>query len=276
MDSLDYGIISSPTFIENFLIETINVNNNLIIYNDSSVYSNSFLARHQENKAILFLECNNIEFRICISENETVIKKENNLVCYFILNILLFDNVVTMMKYDVLKFSFEQFELLYSEKFDELFEMWNFIDRSHVNSIKEYLQQNNIEFLQFINRFETLYIKRENNELSKDMLNFNRSQKDFSSEYINRFVKIAIYGAGQIGTILFEILKSHNVQIECFIDNYNLSGSLNGIPIIKSEDLIKNRDVNLIIVTATYDYIEIAKTLQSMTDKKIVSLRDLL
>jgi hypothetical protein len=71
---------------------------------------------------------------------------------------------------------------------------------------------------------------------------------------------VMIYGAGNIGKILYKKVKIR-FRIICFIDNYNKERTYNDIPIIKSHELKGYDCKNIrIIITPTYEYDKIQQS----------------
>lgn len=55
--------------------------------------------------------------------------------------------------------------------------------------------------------------------------------------------KVAIFGAGEAGELAAIFLREAGVEIDCFIDDYK-NGEKDGLPIVKSEEFIQNRQEN--------------------------------
>lgn len=88
---------------------------------------------------------------------------------------------------------------------------------------------------------------------------------------------IAIYGAGDFGTRLYEELNESDIKIRYFTDKKffgnNENADYNGIPIVDIKSYDKKNDVDAIIVTPFFYYEDIKKELQSFNVKvPIISL----
>ena len=89
----------------------------------------------------------------------------------------------------------------------------------------------------------------------------------------NNISRIAIYGMGIIGERLFSELKLSEVKVIYAIDK-NASEMLYDIEVIKPDDVIL--DVDAIIVTSSYYFVEIENKLILKTKAKIINLEELL
>lgn len=80
------------------------------------------------------------------------------------------------------------------------------------------------------------------------------------------YKNIAVYGKGTLGFLLHRELQNTNVTIEFFIDQTadEYSSNVDGIPVIKKEELDKMREVDAIIVTPIHAYENIRKDLESI------------
>ncbi len=96
------------------------------------------------------------------------------------------------------------------------------------------------------------------------------------SEYLlsHSCYKVAVYGIGDMGLQLIRELKDSSVKIVCAIDKSKRSFCEN-IPIVTLEDSVLN-DVDVLIVTAIFDYEEIRKNVSSSISCKIISLEDII
>ncbi|MCM1233277.1 MAG: papain-like cysteine peptidase [Ruminococcus flavefaciens] len=95
---------------------------------------------------------------------------------------------------------------------------------------------------------------------------------DFSKIQVSE--EIIIYGAGNIGKYLYQRIKV-KCKVRCFIDQ-NKRGMIDGIPIYRLENVDYDRNT-YIIVTPTYDFMNIYQKIIAQYDKAVViSLEDLL
>lgn len=82
----------------------------------------------------------------------------------------------------------------------------------------------------------------------------------------NGYKKIAVYGKGTLGFLLYRELQNADVTIEFFMDQTadEYSSNVEGIPVIKKEELDKMEEVDAIIVTPIHAYENIRKDLEGM------------
>ena len=83
---------------------------------------------------------------------------------------------------------------------------------------------------------------------------------------------IAIYGVGDLGKILYDLLPK-KIIIEAFIDEYSGLNEYKGVPVIKLEDLERVKG-NKIVVTAVSDMEIISEIRKRNTNIDVVSLED--
>lgn len=89
----------------------------------------------------------------------------------------------------------------------------------------------------------------------------------------NNISRIAIYGMGIIGERLFRELKSSEVKVIYAIDK-NAAEMLYDIEVVKPDDIIL--DVDAIIVTSNFYFVEIENKIRLKTKAKIVNFEELL
>lgn len=87
----------------------------------------------------------------------------------------------------------------------------------------------------------------------------------------NDYKKIAIYGMGEMGNRLYEELKGTSIEIAYAIDK-NSSSIYSELDFYELEDELPKVDV--IVITATFAFDEIVKTLEENVDMEVVSLED--
>lgn len=85
--------------------------------------------------------------------------------------------------------------------------------------------------------------------------------------------QIAVYGMGILGKHLISELQDSDVKIVFAVDNQKEARANADIPIIKSGQIEENVDV--IVVTVTYQYEEISRQLQEQTRAKVISLEQI-
>ena len=101
-------------------------------------------------------------------------------------------------------------------------------------------------------------------------------QKEISLEryFVQRgYRSIAIYGIGRLGSLLYDDLKSSDIEIKYGID-LDPFCSYPGLKIIQPEDIQESVDV--IVVTPVLVFDEITQKLSQITDIPVVSIEDLI
>lgn len=88
----------------------------------------------------------------------------------------------------------------------------------------------------------------------------------------NGIKKIAIYGMGEIGARLYYELRESGIELCYAIDNNALS-AYSELEIYNLEDELP--DVEMIIVTAIFDFDEIKNSLQEKVNSRIISLEEI-
>ena len=130
-------------------------------------------------------------------------------------------------------------------------------ERSELDIVKEYSDKH----LSMVKLYDTwLAVKQSGKRIDKYLL-------------ANNISRIAIYGMGIIGERLFSELKLSEVKVIYAIDK-NASEMLYDIEVIKPDDVIL--DVDAIIVTSSYYFVEIENKLILKTKAKIINLEELL
>ena len=107
-------------------------------------------------------------------------------------------------------------------------------------------------------------------------LNGNSVAENLSEKEI---AKIAIYGAGKHGSLLYKDLQKTNIKILFWLDALPKSDKLFGIPIISLEDKKairkKSKQVDAIIVTPFMEFNSIVSNIMDLGFKNIISLNEL-
>ena len=114
-------------------------------------------------------------------------------------------------------------------------------------------------------------------ELMRDWVELKNAGGSVESNLLEReFRKIAIYGAGKHGTMLYDELKDSNITIEAWIDGNPKVEYLKNIKVIPLAYLDKViLDVDVIIVTPIVEYDTIVKNLKEKTPIKVISLGEI-
>lgn len=90
------------------------------------------------------------------------------------------------------------------------------------------------------------------------------------------YKNIAIYGAGDLGSLLYEELKNTDIVVSYFVDrNAEALGSIDGIPVILLKDVKQQKKVDVIVVTPAGNYDSICRDLvKNVPDICTLSLKD--
>lgn len=104
--------------------------------------------------------------------------------------------------------------------------------------------------------------------------NNQRGQK--TAEYFVGEKTIAIYGTGELGTLLYDDLKGSSVSIQFFIDQ-DEGLFFDNIPIIRPSAVVVRPEVDEIIITPIHCFREIKMKIEEAGFKgKITSLEDVI
>lgn len=99
-------------------------------------------------------------------------------------------------------------------------------------------------------------IARENFALIKRWLENRNAKKNFA-DYFHQwgYQTIAIYGAGDIGRLLYEEVKGSGIQVKYFVDR-NGEGihEIDGIPVITISQIGGMEDVDIVVITFINSY----------------------
>lgn len=97
------------------------------------------------------------------------------------------------------------------------------------------------------------------------------------SEYFdkNDFVKIAVYGLGEMGSRLIDELKGTKTEIVYGIDK-NIENAFSGVQVYALENVPMDEKVDVVVVTAVFAFDEIKDQLENVFDCDIISLRDVI
>ncbi|MCY6959576.1 hypothetical protein [Clostridium brassicae] len=107
----------------------------------------------------------------------------------------------------------------------------------------------------------------------KNKLN-NKNIEDYFLK--NKIKTIAVYGAGNLGELLYDELKNSNkVYTKYLIDQGNVNKKNYQIPIIKLEQLSNMEEVDCIVVTPIYAYDQIKENLSKLGLNKIMCIDDI-
>ncbi|MBN1044495.1 MULTISPECIES: hypothetical protein [unclassified Clostridium] len=140
----------------------------------------------------------------------------------------------------------------------------------------------NIDFDLYYNSVNLLDTLNTRNKMYYDLLfrwiknkNKNRNICDWLIK--NGISRIGIYGAGNLGELLFsEIINCTNIKISYVIDKNNFNNNLKKIPIIKFEQITDFEKVDCIIVTPIYAYEEIKVNLEAIGIEKVICLDEII
>lgn len=89
---------------------------------------------------------------------------------------------------------------------------------------------------------------------------------------------VAIYGAAELGIILYRKLQNSPIQVDCFIDKFSMAThyGLEETKIIKPYELAERGNLDLIIIAVTNVVDEIKRDLNELGIKiPIISLEDI-
>lgn len=102
-----------------------------------------------------------------------------------------------------------------------------------------------------------------------------RSENDKDEKLLSELGEVCIFGAGQMGGEIYEILNQYGIDINCYIDNNSDKwGSYKNNKIVNSPEYLTNH-VNLQVVISVMDPTEIKLQLEKMNIKKILTIGDI-
>lgn len=114
---------------------------------------------------------------------------------------------------------------------------------------------------------------------NKWLINKNEGKdlKNFMKE--NNYNTVAIYGRGTLGELCYEEVKRTGTKIAYFIDKNaeELYSRLNELPVITTDKIKEQENVDAVIITPVYNFDEIKENLADVYDEeKIISLEDVI
>lgn len=106
----------------------------------------------------------------------------------------------------------------------------------------------------------------------------NRNQNKKFSDYFHQYGyrTIAIYGAGDLGRLLYEEIKDTDITVKYFVDR-NGEGirEIDGIPVITILEMKDKEEVDVLVITPIGNYDTICQTLvRQMPEMRTISLRE--
>lgn len=90
--------------------------------------------------------------------------------------------------------------------------------------------------------------------------------------------RVAIYGAAELGVVLYRKLQDSPIEVDCFIDKYSVAThyGVEEIEIIKPKKMIERRNIDLIIIAVTNVVDEIRRDLDRLGNQiPVIALEDL-
>lgn len=132
------------------------------------------------------------------------------------------------------------------------------------------------------NQIDTSIIarKQQNYILMRNWLELKLNGNSIAEKLSEREVaKIAIYGAGKHGSLLYKELQKTDIKILFWLDTLPKSDKLFGIPVISLEDKKairkKSKQVDAIVVTPFMEFNSIVSNIMDLGFKNIISLDEL-
>ncbi len=106
----------------------------------------------------------------------------------------------------------------------------------------------------------------------------NRNANKSFVDYFHQcgYKTIAIYGAGDMGRLLYEEIKESDIQVKYFVDR-NGEGihAIDGIPVITISHLDEMDDVDVVVVTFSNTYDKMCKMLAKFVPEiRTLSIKD--
>ncbi len=117
-------------------------------------------------------------------------------------------------------------------------------------------------------KFKTYY-----NILNQWMIHLHQNRK-IDEFFIQRgYQKIAIYGMGELGNRLYEELENSRTEILYVIDQ-DAPSIVVDVEVKEPSEILE--EVDVIIVTAVFDFEEIVKDLRNITSCPVISLEEVM
>ena len=142
----------------------------------------------------------------------------------------------------------------------EGFACCSYLDWNKLNSVQKKVDKFK-EYYNILNQW--LILKQEGNSLEKYFIE-------------NKYKTVSIYGMGEIGNRLYEELKdSSKIEVKYGIDN-NASDTYSELEVLSLEEYtdLAADDIDVIVVTATFAFDDIKKSLSELLDCNIISIED--
>ena len=131
----------------------------------------------------------------------------------------------------------------------------SYLDWNKLNSVQKKVDKFK-EYYNILNQW--LILKQEGNSLEKYFIE-------------NKYKTVSIYGMGEIGNRLYEELKdSSKIEVKYALDTYS---ELEVLSLEEYTDLAAD-DIDVIVVTATFAFDDIKKSLSELLDCNIISSED--
>lgn len=260
-------------------INAVEIKNNLVSFDPD--YEPVIEEDRQEEKIMQFLQCKTPVFEVKLTTDGRRFTITENPLEYFLLNALLMESVNEFLSTCSLQgFDTEEFNRiygLYNDRICHLYQVWNRLRRKEQKEIRETLRKNFLYFMVFCDWFEIIYRYKANLRIVKKLAGASEKQ-EINREILKRGMKVALYGAGEIGALFAKVLAKMGIDTVCFIDEFFKKEIYNGIPVIRCDDLLNNGNdgFEMIIITPVYDYEAIDENLKRYTKKLTLSLEDVL
>lgn len=106
----------------------------------------------------------------------------------------------------------------------------------------------------------------------------NRNKNHTFVDYFNAsgYKTVAIYGAGDLGKLLYEEIKDSNIKVSYFVDR-NGEGlkNVDGIPVVMLKDVVNQEQVDVMVVTPAGNFEAISRDIvKNVPQMCLVSLKD--
>lgn len=106
----------------------------------------------------------------------------------------------------------------------------------------------------------------------------NRNQKKTFADYFHQcgYQTIAIYGAGDLGRLLYEELKGTDIIVKYFVDrNGEGMHEIDGIPVIPLSEIEAMKETDILVITPIGSYEAICQALaKKLPTMRTLSLRE--
>lgn len=185
-------------------------------------------------------------------------------------------------------------EIMVAQEFIKVLKKLNYESNEYINKERTDIIDNLLkkENIYLTGNYDAIFLEKKKRydlqERRLDLYNWvlmkwlsHKIQKKENCSYLFKqgISKVAIYGMGSLGGLLYEDLKQSQIKIAYIVDQRaeEVFFGSEDIKVIKSEEIKNQEKVDAIIITAVHAYEDICRNLKNTgVDIRVISLEDLL